>query len=174
MSAPNYCRACGYGLKFGCVYCPRCGKNVTRIIPAAPLVSINQQVPPQPSTNAVASSSNGVVAHHNSSGAGGVAAVALLLLIIVGGLFLFISMPHGAQSNPFSCVPHEETIYTGSIETISGNTIYISPSDRITQFSYDTGLLTYTIHLTNDQGLQFTYHYVSSANLIPSTIVTGC
>ena len=96
----------------------------------------------------------------------------MVLLIIVGAV-LFFSQPHGAGTSPLGCFPHQETVYVGEVETAT-QTFQITQADKITQVSYDKGVLLYTVYLTNDQGQQFTYHYVTSYNLTPTTIVTGC
>jgi hypothetical protein len=174
MSAPNFCRQCGYRLKMSSLYCPHCGKTVTTIIPPTPSASPNYySAPPQPPLPIMQSIPAQSPPRHNSSVAVSVAAV-FLLLVMIGGVLLFVSMPHGPQTNPFACIPHEEIVYVGNIQTLAGNTVSISQYDKITQISYDTGLLTYTVHLTNDQGQQFTYHYVTNYDLVPYKITTGC
>jgi hypothetical protein len=71
------------------------------------------------------------------------------------------------------CVLHAETVYVGYVNTLSEK-INITANMRITHYSYDKGLLLYTVHLTDDQGQQFEYHYVTGFCLTPTSLVVGC
>jgi len=86
---------------------------------------------------------------------------------------MVVGMRHGALSNPLQCVPHEQDVYVGYVKTLTER-FQITEDMRITGFSYDKGLLLYTVHLTDDQGRRFEYHYVNDFRLTSRTILTGC
>jgi len=86
---------------------------------------------------------------------------------------MIVGMRHGASSNPLQCIPHQELVYVGYIKTLSER-FEITENMRISGFSYDKGLLLYTVHLTDDQGRGFEYHYVTDFWLTSHTILTGC
>jgi hypothetical protein len=152
----TYCPRCGTWSESN--FCPNCGQQLVDLRYPHETTYPAEHTVPQPSRN----------------GGGARAAVAIvLLLLIIGGAWLYFSQPHGSPGSPLGCVPHQETVYVGYIHTATEN-YQITEGQRITQFSYDKGLLLYTVYLTSDQGQHFEYHYVTSFDLEPTTVTTGC
>jgi len=152
----KYCKSCGRQLEDSDRYCDVCGKQSP--YPPDQIQTVRPQTTQQQS---------------QGGGHGGAIAAIFLLLLIIGGAFLFFSQPHGSSGSPIQCVPHQETVYVGYVRTAT-ETIQFTEDQRITQFSYEKGVLLYTVYLANDQGQKFEYHYVIDFNLTPTTIVTGC
>jgi hypothetical protein len=153
----SYCRRCGaYGEGN---FCSNCGQQLVDLRHPVQAHSLDHQVSQQESVS--------------RGGGGGAFAAVLLLLLIVGGAWLFFGQPHGSPGSPMQCVPHQETVYVGSVQTAS-ETFQITEGQRIVYVSYDKGLLLYTVYLTNDEGQRFEYHYVTSVDLHTTTITTGC
>ena len=151
-----YCSHCGaYG---DGNFCSNCGQQLADLrYPRDQTHSVNNRIS-QPSTG---------------RGGGGAIAAVVLLLLIVGGACLFFGQPHGSPGSPAQCVPHQQTVYVGYVETAT-ETFQIAEDQRIAHVSYDKGLLLYTVYLTNDEGQQFEYHYVTRFDLQPTIITTGC
>ena len=153
----SHCRRCGaYGEGN---FCSNCGQQLVDLRHPVQTHSVDHQVSQQEIVG--------------RGGAGGAFAAVLLLLLIVGGAWLFFGQPHGSPGSPMQCVPHQETVYVGSVQTAS-ETFQITEGQRIVYVSYDKGLLLYTVYLTNDEGQRFEYHYVTSVDLHTTTITTGC
>jgi hypothetical protein len=151
-----YCRRCGaYGEGN---FCSNCGQQLVDLRYSRETTYPTEHMVTQP---------------RKSGGGAGAAVAIILLLLIIGGAWFFFGQPHGSPGSPMQCVPHQETVYVGSIHTAT-ETFQITQGQRIVQVSYDKGLLLYTVYLTNDEGQRFEYHYVTSFDLYPTTITTGC
>jgi len=83
-----------------------------------------------------------------------------------------VGMPDDASSNPPQSIPHQELVHVGYIKTLSER-FETAENIRISDFSYDKGLLLYTVHLTDDQGRGFEYQYVTDFWVTSHTIVTA-
>jgi hypothetical protein len=153
-----FCPHCGKYYETN--FCPNCGADLRALIPQR-----NKTAPVQQKEKTV-------VVERRPSRGGAIAAI-ILLFIILGGIWLFFSQPYGSPGSPWQCLPHQEVVYVGYIQTMSER-FQITEADRITHISYDKGLLLYTVYLTNDQGQRFEYHYVTEFSLSPITITTGC
>jgi hypothetical protein len=152
----TYCRRCGAWGEGN--FCSNCGQQLVDLRYTAPVQSPTEQTSKQAS---------------RGGGSGGAVVAVVLFLLILGGAWLFFGQPHGSPGSPAQCVPHQETVYVGYIKTAT-ETFQITEGQRIVSVSYDKGILLYTVYLTNDQGQRFEYHYVTSFNLQPTTITTGC
>jgi hypothetical protein len=108
----------------------------------------------------------------SGGGIGSVVAVLFLVIIIIGA-FLFLAQPHGSSNSLLQCFPHQETVYVGYVNTLTQQ-YQFTTSNKVTSFSYAQGAVLYTVHLIDDQGNHYDYHYVTGFNLTPTTITTGC
>ena len=150
-----FCQECGKHSDADARFCQYCGTPLGQSI-TQPVT----QTVVQPSTQ-------------QSGGHGGSIALAILLLLIIIGAILFFAQPHGSPNSVLQCVPHQETVYVGYINTLTQQ-YQFTTSNKITSVSYAQGVVLYTVHLINDQGNRYDYNYVTSFNFSPTSITTGC
>lgn len=126
-------------------------------------------VPPAPPSAPISWSPQ----QQKSGGGGGRVVLAIVLVLIIIGAFLFFAQPHGSSNSLIQCIPHQETVYVGYVNTLTQQ-YQITTSNKITFISYEQGVVLYTVHLIDDRGNHYDYHYVTKFSLTPTTITTGC
>jgi hypothetical protein len=161
LSASKFCRMCGRRLPADSKFCDRCGAEQAIIEADQPPTQTSGQV------------SQPLQATKTSSTAGPAIAAFLIIVLLMIGIFAFVGQPHGSPGSPVACVPHQEYVYVGYVQTLSER-FTITEANKIVQVSYDKGILLYTLYLTNDQGQRFDYHYVTDYQLTQTSILTGC
>jgi hypothetical protein len=149
-------------------FCPKCGRYTegadARFCQGCGTALV------QPSTPTVVAPTT----QQQKSGGGGVGVVlAIILVLIIIGAFVFFAQPHGSSNSFLQCMPHQETVYVGYINTLTQQ-YQFTTSNKITDVSYEQGAVLYTVHLVDDQGNHYDYHYVTGFSLTPTTITTGC